>query len=143
MDSTQLLLACFAVSPSKGYKPVQIQKLIFLFQEQTKSVFHIELFKFEPYNYGPFSIEVYQVLDNLINRGIVEIVYYPSDRTRTYQLMPNGEEEAHRSLNKMEAGAKEYLQKLASWVSNLSFAELVGSVYQQYPEQKINSVFNQ
>lgn len=143
MDAQKFLLACFAASPVKGYKPVQIQKLIFLFQERTKELYHLNFFEFSPYNYGPFSSEVYRTIDDFANEGMIETVYYPLDRTRTYQLMPKADSAANAAFNELEPGAKVYLQNLAQWVCSLSFAELVGSVYQEYPEQKKYSVFNQ
>jgi hypothetical protein len=36
---------------------------------------------------------------------------------------------------------REYIASVASWVRQLSFQQLVASIYNKYPEMKANSVF--
>jgi hypothetical protein len=41
----------------------------------------------------------------------------------------------------MQPTAKDYVVNLANWVRQLSFQQLVASIYNKYPEMKANSVF--
>lgn len=136
-----MVLACFASSKSALYEPVQIQKLIFLFQEQASPFFRVKPFTFRAYDYGPFDSDIYTTLERLANQGLVEIIGQPYNRNRYYKLAEAGHPSANSALEAITEPYKTYLIQLAEWVQSLSFAQLVGAIYKDYPEMRKNSIF--
>jgi hypothetical protein len=49
--------------------------------------------------------------------------------------------EGRRLLATMQPRAREYVVDVANWIRQLSFQQLVASIYNRYPEMKVNSVF--
>jgi hypothetical protein len=96
-------------------------------------------FKFVPYDYGPFDQAVYAGLDELARRNLATI--QNTGRYRVYGLSQTGQMEGRRLLETMQPAAKDYVVNLANWVRQLSFQQLVASIYNKYPEMKANSVF--
>ena len=133
-----IVLASLAAAGGDNYQPVQIQKLIFLFQ---KRALKMDIFHFIPYDYGPFDPAVYVQLDELSQEGMVEIEGQPFLRQRKYRLSKEGETSAQNLLASLPDNEVEYLKRLSKWIRSLSFAELVGAIYESYPEMRANSVF--
>ncbi len=138
MNQKELLLASLAASCGEPYQPVQIQKLIFLFQERALST---KVFNFIPYDYGPFDSDIYIRLEELAEEGLVEIIGQPFSKPRLYCLTSKGEKTAKEMLDKLSPLEQEFLIRLSSWVKSLSFAQLVGAIYKDYPVMRENSVF--
>lgn len=141
MTPEKLVLACMTASKGVSYEPVQIQKLIFLFQENAKPLFRSKPFSFKPHAYGPFDPRVYTVLEKLAAKGFTEIIGQPYDRRRLYKLADAGHETAKEALNSISEPYKSYLIDLSAWVHSLPFAQLVGAVYKAYPKMRANSIF--
>ncbi len=141
MTKEEVLLACLGISSGASHDPVHIQKIIFIFQERAKEIFDQKPFAFKPYDYGPFDPEIYFILDELINNGLVSIVGLPFERHRLYKLTEEGQKKANSVLKNLSQENKEFLDNLSKWARSLSFAQLVGAIYQEFPEMKINSIF--
>ncbi len=135
-----LVLSCLAVAESQPYQPVQIQKLVFLFEKRALSE---KIFNFTPFDYGPFDPQVYHRLEELFAEGLVNIIGQPFAKERLYVLTPKGEEYAKRSLEQLSPRNREFLNRLSQWVRKLSFAELVGAIYKEYPDMREKSVFKE
>jgi uncharacterized protein YwgA len=138
MEQKDLVLACLAAAGGFSYQPVQIQKLIFLFQERTQKG---KIFDFIPFDYGPYDPAIYQRLEELSEAGIVNIIGSPFAKRRLYKLTPLGCEKAKIEFDKLLPKEQEYLIRLSEWVRSLSFAQLVGAIYNEYPAMRQNSVF--
>jgi len=93
-------------------------------------------FNFQPYDYGPFDAAVYRELEVLQRKGLVNIANYGS--RRTYELTAAGQRAGEGVLGTMPGELSNYIAQVATWVRRLSFAQLVGSIYQQYPEMRAN-----
>ncbi|QGA54558.1 hypothetical protein GFS03_08230 [Sulfolobus sp. E5-1-F] len=93
----------------------KIQKLVFLVQKELGK----EYFKFVPYKYGPWSSELAEELDKLVNEGIVK--KYEKDSSNFYELQTQAEKdkEVERKANKYISMPLEYLLAL---------------IYARYPE---------
>lgn len=141
MTKRELLLACLAAAQGGTYEPVQIQKLVFLFQEKAPDLFQKKPFKFVPYNYGPFDQKIYSELDAMSGEGLVQI--WPANFCipRSYALTEVGKKAGDESLGKMADRFRKYLFQLSTWVRSISFAALVGAIYNEFPAMKVNSVF--
>lgn len=99
-------------------------------------------FNFEPYHYGPFDRAIYDELLALADNGLIEIVGTPYSRARSYRLTAKGLERGKRALSQVSEPIQEFMRKLSSFVRSSTFVQLVSAVYREYPEMRVNSVFN-
>ena len=141
MTTEEFVLASLAGGGGKSYSPVQVQKFLFLLDKNIPEAFGGTHFEFEPYDYGPFDKNVYSVLDGLEEEGFVNII--PTGRGwNKYTLTPAGLEKGQNLLPPIDDSMRLYAEKVAEFVTTVSFSELVSAIYAQYPEMKVNSVFN-
>jgi hypothetical protein len=138
MEQKDVLLACLAVAGKESYRPVQIQKMVFLLQDRGLKE---KVFNFTPFDYGPFDPQIYQKLEELSSEGVVEILGEPFAKNRKYRLRPEGQERANAAFKKLSLQNQEFISRLFGWIKGLSFAQLVGAIYIDYPEMRVNSVF--
>lgn len=138
MDAKSVVLAALAPAEGGVYSPVQVQKLIFILNEEIPKQFDGPHFNFEPYDYGPFDKKVYETLEALEKEGLVEII---RERWNSYKLTPAGQARGNKLVSDLNNTAMQYLINLSKFVRSLSFSELVSAVYKAYPKMKENSVF--
>lgn len=138
MKRSDLVLAALATGSLHQYKPVQVQKMFFLIEENIPECVD-EHFHFEPYNYGPFDKEVYNELERLSSRGDIHIGR--ESRWNYYQLTQNGLKKGIELLNQLPDPIREYIEAVSEFVRTSSFTELVSAIYEAYPDMKVNSVF--
>ena len=141
MDREQIILACLAPGRDCLYEPVQLQKLLFVFQRKAPTAFGDSSFNFYSYDYGPFDPGVYNSVESLARKGLVQILGKPFDRKRFYKLTEAGIEEGNKLLESFDEPCKAFIIKLSNWVRSLTFAQLVGAIYKAFPEMRANSVF--
>jgi hypothetical protein len=144
MNKEEIILATLASGNDNNtfYSPVKIQKLFFLIDKNLAEKFGGALFNFEPYHYGPFDREVYNEFAKLKIKDKVETTISPQENFNKYKLTNKGFEEGKILLEKLSPDVKDYITNLNSFVLSLSFTELVGAIYKEYPEMKVNSIFN-
>lgn len=141
MDKEAFVLMALAAGGEKKYSPVQVQKLIFLLDDNIPDAVGGPHFDFQPYDYGPFDKEVYSVLKRLEGQTLVSIL--PTERGwNNYTLTPTGFEEGRKHFKSLSVKPRKYAEKLAQFVTTVSFSQLVSAIYSHYPEMKVNSVFN-
>jgi uncharacterized protein len=134
-----------ALSPAGGvpHTPVQVQKLLFLVDRNLPSLIGGPKFKFEPYHYGPFDLEVYSTLGDLARQGLVEITQSSSGNWREYRLTPDGQACGQAVQDRLDQRARNYLETASKFVRSLSFTDLVSAIYKAYPEMRARSVFQE
>ncbi len=141
MGNRDLVLAAMAVSKGALHSPVQMQKLLFLLDRKLSKELDGPHFNFEPYDYGPFDRDVYDILDVLADSGLVEIIKSPSMRLRKYRTTSAGQVVGESVLSSLDPEVVQTITRLSNIVRSLSFADLVSAIYKAYPEMKANSVF--
>jgi uncharacterized protein len=140
MNRNEILLAALAAGGENAtYTPVQVQKLFFLLDREASRLLDGPHFNFQPYDYGPFDQAVYSGLEELSRRGLVQV--QNAARYRVYGLTHDGFNEGQGALHRLPPNAIGYVQNVAGWVRQLSFQQLVASIYNRYPEMKAKSVF--
>lgn len=140
MNRSEILLAGLAAGGENAtYTPVQVQKLFFLLDRESAAALGGPFFNFVPYDYGPFDQAVYAGLDDLARRNLASI--QNTGRYRIYGLSQQGQFEGRRILSTLAPDTRNYIVNVAGWVRQLSFQQLVASIYNKYPEMKANSVF--
>jgi len=142
MQRQEVLVACLAAAP-RPLSPVQVQKALFLLDKNAAPLTDGPHFAFEPYDYGPFDRRIYTDLSNLSAEGVVEIRGGELSKSRRYGLTQEGQERGNAILEQMAPQLREYFKGVATWVSGLSFTQLVSAIYKAYPEMKVNSVFTE
>jgi uncharacterized protein len=138
-QSDVLLIALTAAGENATLTPVQLQKLFFLLDKEAAHLLGGPHFNHRPYDYGPFDSAVYNGMESLAQSDRASIVQ--SDGYRVFSLTEQGFIEGKELLHSLPASTQEYLKNIADWVRQLSFQQLVASIYNRYPEMKINSVF--
>jgi hypothetical protein len=136
----QVLLLALAAAPEHSLTPVQAQKIAFLVSQEAKRLAPKPFYKFVPYDYGPFSSDVYKDLEGLARRGLVSVELPPTVKVRRYRLTPEGKD-CVLDIQEESGELSNYVTQATEWVSNLSFPELVSAIYARYPAFKRNSVF--
>ena len=126
----------------------RFQKLIFLMQMEgnLNDLAPTDTYRFEPYDYGPFSSTLYDDLDIHIERGLIDDSKEELDEEDDivkyeYQLEPEGQEfieeqlsegDLERIVNEAERIVREY--------GDMPLPELIDLVYSKYPDYAENSV---
>ena len=142
MDRRDLLLAILAASDGRPYDPVQIQKAAFLLTRNRPNVVTDgPNFNFTPYDYGPFDADVYNEASALALAGAAAIAPSAAGRWNTYAATDEGLVRGRQILQNLDEGTREYVSKVSAWVRSQSFGGLVKSIYDAYPDMKVNSIF--
>ena len=140
MDRSNLVLAALAAGGQNAtFTPVQVQKLLFLLDREGAHLLEGPYFNFKPYDYGPFDRVVYDEIDALCRAGLAQV--QNAGRYRTFSLTSAGFTEGVETLSALHPGVRGYISEVAHWVRQLSFQQLVASIYNRYPEMRANSVF--
>jgi len=140
MERTDWLLLTIAASRGMGLTPVQLQKSVFLLSRSLPEKVGSSFYHFIPYNYGPFCVDVYRDAETLEEKGLVGIMRSEGGLP-LYTLTKAGEESARKIGEAVPREVQDYLGRVLQWIQSLSFPALVRSIYQQFPEFKVNSVF--
>lgn len=140
MNRRDVTLVLLALAEGEPYKPVQLQKTIFLTSEKAKEIFDKKSrFNFEPYDYGPFDKAVYQETEILELCGLAEIDR--NGRWYQYSATKEGIARAQELMKEIPDKTVDLLKKISKLVRSLSFEELVSAIYDAYPEMRENSIF--
>lgn len=140
MNRDELVLAALAADgQGSTFTPVQVQKLFFLIDREAAHLVDGPHFHFRPYDYGPFDKTVYSEIDALASAG--KAVVHNTGRYRMYALTNEGHADGQVALTKLPKAARDYFAALSPWIRGLSFEQLVASVYNKYPDMKVNSIF--
>lgn len=141
MERWELLLLFVGTgkAANRELDPVRIMKGMFLLEEEGALKPHS--YNFEPYDYGPFSISLYNDLDLLEGKQLIERIPRPG-RNWSYVLVTD---EGRNVAKRLEEQAKpEQLEKILAVhdeVLDKTFAELLRYIYGKYPEYAGRSVF--
>jgi len=137
MQPSETILAILASADGRPLTPVQLQKAAFLLDRNGLA----RGFHFAPYDYGPFDRAVYDQASALAERGLVSINPAQWGRWNVYAATSDGIDAGREVLDDIQPIEAAYVRDVVEWVKNQSFASLVKSIYQQYPEMRENSIF--
>lgn len=142
MDRKKFMLAAMSPAGTGFFTPVQVQKMFFLFDMNISDQLGEEYFEFTPYDYGPFDVDVYRELEELENKGLVEIQdLYPTLSPKRYRLTDDGLRVGAELFVNLDDFIQKYIHDVVEFVRSMSFAELVAAIYEFYPDMAANSTF--
>jgi len=141
MSRKSWLLAALAVAEEQWVTPVQLQKALFLLGKKRPSEVGTDFYVFAPYHYGPFCLDIYNDINDMIKIGLVETQRAVRGNWKEYRATAEGRKEAATIRAALPAEAVSYLARLISWAASLSFSDLVRKIYAAFPEYRENSIF--
>jgi uncharacterized protein YwgA len=126
----------------------RFQKLIFLMQMEgnLNGLDPTDTYRFEPYDYGPFSSTLYDDLDSHIERGLIEDSKEELDEEDDivkyeYQLESDGQEFVEEQVSENEFGRiVQEAERIIEEYGDIPLPELIDLVYSKYPDYAENSV---
>jgi len=134
------LLALYAADDGV-LTPVQMQKVLFLLDQQARNRLNTDFYTFEAYNYGPFSSRIYNDLDEHARGGIIAYDGTTGRNWSNYVITAQGETHAAAAVSEVDGDVWQYLVRTVAWAKSLRFSELVGAIYRAYPDFARNSIF--
>lgn len=133
----------------------RLQKMVFVIQQELTSTGTLpdeQRYEFFPYDYGPFSKELAETVDAMIEAGLLaenEVEYDEEGNVKyLYELKPSGRalvEDELTAANASMMDARELVEKVEEikrrFNEELSLPEVIDEVYAEYPEYAENSVY--
>ena len=126
-----------AAGPDK-LDPVRIQKGMFLLSKRGPAR---DLYDFEPYDWGPFSSDIYADLASLARQGYLTEEKVPGRTWSTYRVTARGHERAGAFAAQMRPEDIAWLRQARQFLTTRSFAQLLREIYELYPDYAVNSRF--
>lgn len=140
MTKTELIIAVFGTKPNTQFSPVQIQKILFLIDQNVGKELGGPFYNFIPYHYGPFDQNIYSELEELWINGNIEKIRHNYTRFH-FRITENGLTKFNEIKQSIKPELLEYIIKVVDWATSLTFMQLVSAIYKAYPKMKENSIF--
>ena len=132
-----------ALMRANNEEPVEgrtrLQKMIFLTQKQLEDPDCLnERYDYFPYDYGPFSKELYEDIDDLVEDGVIEEREETEEDGKKkyyYELTSEGEKILKDKLQ--EAGSdsiQDMIDEIKSKYNKMDLSELLDKIYAKYPD---------
>lgn len=123
-----------------GIDPIRVQKGMFLFAMESGAP-AAETYRFQPYNWGPFSQPIYGDLEGLENDGLIERMQVPGDTYYRYRRTRRGNEVAAELASQAPRNLAQAINEARQAVTGVGFDELLRRVYEKYPDYATKSLF--
>lgn len=92
-------------------------------------------------DYGPFDAAVYSDAERLEADNEISITSVAGKKWRKYVPTADGTQGAQKIEKQLLPEVFQYIHEVVDWVMKLSFQHLIRTMYREYPEFKVNSVF--
>jgi hypothetical protein len=118
--------------------PIRIQKgMFFVSQRGPKR----DIYKFRPYNWGPFSSDLYGDLDFLVATGALTREHVPGRTWDRFRVTEVGLERARALAASLHQQEVAWLGQLRRFLTTRSFDKLLDDVYEAFPEYATESLY--
>lgn len=142
-DRLPLLLASPRFADANATEPldrIRMQKGVFLLQQRGPTAWH-DLFRFRPYDWGPYSADLAGRLVDLTSLHLLEREEVPGRRYQAYVTTATGEHVVDEEIVQMPEPHAEFIRRVRSFVTTRPFAQLLRDVYAAFPAYAVNSRF--
>lgn len=123
----------------------RLQKLVFLAQQRMESE-GIQPYDYIAYDYGPFSKELLDALENYEREGLIEIEItqtYDGTDKYIYSLTSKGVENLKEDLDEsLDSEDLETIRQVIDKFNKMPISELIDYVYDNHPSYAKNSVYS-
>jgi hypothetical protein len=119
--------------------PIRIQKGMFLLSMRGPKR---DLYRFRPYNWGPFSVDLYGDLDLLVANGMLVAQDQPGRAWARFKPTGEGVARARQVATQVGAPAVSWLGITRQFLTTRGFAKLLSDVYDEFPEYATASLFH-
>ena len=143
LDRRDWILLALLASAEHKLTAVKLQKTLFLLGARRRTEVGNDFYEFRPYHYGPFDANVYHDADLLRDEGLIEVDRSQGRSLRRYKLTEAGEVAAERAVQRRPGNAQAYLTNVVTWAEPLPFNALVRAIYDEFPEMRANSIFEE
>jgi len=99
-----------------------------------------DLYQFKPYDYGPFTSEIYADLQVLSLRGLVAQEAVAGRSWRMYRPTTDGIERARELTSGLAPADAAIIDDAYRFVTTRGFLQLLREIYAEYPEYAVNTV---
>jgi len=124
---------------SRSLEPLRIMKGAFLMSQRGEGELR-DLYVFEPYDYGPFTPELYSDLDLLATRGLVAREAVAGRSWRMYRPTTDGVAQASDLAANVDGRHLATIDDAYSFVTTRGFLKLLRDLYAEYPTYAVNTV---
>ena len=138
MQRTDLLLKIITAANGEPVTPLQLQKIAFLVGMEFQDELPPNYYQFQPYDYGPFCVAVYRDAEFLEREGLITIRRNPRGGWKEYFALYAA---AAKDLHVIPQNIQEFVDTKVQWAREVGFQEVVRTIYMEYPQFKVNSVF--
>lgn len=125
---------------AEGIDPIRVQKGMFLFAMESSAP-EGQKYRFQPYNWGPFSQPIYADLEALEGAGLVERMQVPGASYYRYRRTTKGDEAAAALAARAPGDLVTSITEARGAVTGVGFDGLLKRVYDKYPEYATKSLF--
>ena len=140
MEKKDVLLLALSFA-RKPVTPVQLQKSLFLISEADLDDVSPPLYQFQPMGYGSYCEDIYCDVRELVKDGLIIHFLSNEGSWRETLISRDGAERAYSLKEQLPIKVVDYIEAVMRWVQDLSFSDLVKSIYAHYPEYRVNGVF--
>jgi hypothetical protein len=142
-DRKSFTLWVLALAEGRLFSPVQLQKSVFLIAKKLpSSLLPSNFYQFEADNYGPFCGAIYDDVRALAAEGLASISPAAGNYPQ-YSATEEGVLQGKAFAERLPSEVVEYCRNLVRWVRAQSFNGLISAIYREYPEYKVNSIFQE
>lgn len=131
-----VLLADGAAGPYP-LDPIRLMKGAFLVSQRGRPSWR-RLFRFRPYDYGPFDVTVYRARDALLADGLFEKV--KGGAYARYRLTEEGHARAAELEGIVGTKSADWVRRIGRYVTSRSFSRLLSEIYETFPDYAERSV---
>lgn len=130
--------------PQPMYGRTRMVKAMFLVQRKLEEEFNIDAgFDFEAYKYGPFDQGVYEALEDLELKNLIEVID-PDDHDSMrdqpkYVLTEKGKEHGAELWSNLDERQKDLLRWVRYSQASRPIGSLLSYVYRNYPDMTTES----
>lgn len=112
---------------------IRIMKGLFLMKQEVK-IRNFDYYKFEPYLYGPMSVQVYRDLKTLTMKGVIQKLIIANKRWDIFKLTYRGCKRAERLWESLPGSTQKSIIEIKREINSRSFLSLLEYVYNKYPK---------
>jgi uncharacterized protein YwgA len=138
-----LLLASDQLAGPDESEPLdrlRMQKGVFLLAMRGPETWNA-LFKFTPYDWGPYSFDLASSVEELLAAGLLVTEAFPGRRYMRYRTTEAGERLISALAGDVSPGGRAFVEATRKYVASRPFARLLREVYKSYPQFAVNSRF--